>query len=60
MGIQILEQLEQRPFYADGYLALGELYMEIGQVEKALENLRIAGQMFTERGWIITWRRHGR
>jgi class 3 adenylate cyclase/tetratricopeptide (TPR) repeat protein len=47
-GIQILEQLKLRPAYADGYLALGELYAETGETEKALENLRIAEQMYTE------------
>ena len=49
-GIKILEQLNNKAWYAYGYLALGELYTDCGQTEKALENLKIAEQMFTEMG----------
>ncbi len=33
-----------------GYLFLGELYLDTGQKEKALENLKKAGGMFKEMG----------
>jgi len=37
--IEILEPLQLKPFFADGYLALGELHIDMRQEEKALENL---------------------
>jgi len=49
-GIKILEELEHKPTYAQSYLFLGELYADVGQKEKALENLRKAEAMFHEMG----------
>jgi class 3 adenylate cyclase/tetratricopeptide (TPR) repeat protein len=47
-GINILDQLKTRPWCAEGYLYLGELYTETGQREKALEYLNKAKGMFQE------------
>jgi len=44
-GIQTLDEHKLRPFYAIGYLYLGELYAHTGQREKALENLQEAEAM---------------
>jgi len=49
-GIKILEELELKPSYAQGYLFLGELYADAGQKEKALKNLKKAEAMFQEMG----------
>ena len=49
-GMKILDELEEKPFYAQGYLSLGELYADVGQKEKALENLKKAEAMFQEMG----------
>ena len=49
-GIEILEPLQLKPFFADGYLALGELHIDMRQEEKALENLKKAERMFQEMG----------
>ncbi|HXX33849.1 MAG TPA: AAA family ATPase, partial [Thermodesulfobacteriota bacterium] len=49
-GIKILEELEVKPYNAQGYLFLGELYAERGQKEKALKNLKKAEAMFQEMG----------
>jgi tetratricopeptide (TPR) repeat protein len=49
-GTKIVDELEIKPFYAQGYLNLGELYANAGQKEKALENLRKAEAMFQEMG----------
>jgi tetratricopeptide (TPR) repeat protein len=49
-GIQILEPLQIKPWYSEGYLALGELYTDMGQKDKALENLNKAKGMFKEMG----------
>jgi hypothetical protein len=48
--MKILDELEEKPFYAQGYLSLGELYADSGQKEKALENLKKAEAMFQEMG----------
>jgi hypothetical protein len=40
----------RKPHSAQGYLFLGELYLDTGQREKALENLKKAGAMFKEMG----------
>jgi len=45
-GIKICNELQLKPFSAQGYLFLGELYTETGQKEKALENLKKAEGMF--------------
>ncbi len=47
-GIDILDQLKTRPWCAEGYLYLGELYADTGQREKALEYLNKAQGMFQE------------
>ena len=49
-GIKILDELRLKPFSAQGYLFLGELYVDRGQGEKALENLKRAEGMFQEMG----------
>jgi tetratricopeptide (TPR) repeat protein len=47
-GIKILDELKSKPFYAYGYLFLGELYANTGQNDKALETLRKTEGMFRE------------
>lgn len=42
------EALKMKPFYARGYLFLGELYSKMGQREKALESLVKAEKMHRE------------
>jgi tetratricopeptide (TPR) repeat protein len=49
-GIKILDELKSKPFYAYGYLFLGELYANTGQKDKALEHLKKAEGMFQEMG----------
>jgi tetratricopeptide (TPR) repeat protein len=49
-GIKVLDDLKLRPFSAQGYLFLGELYADNHQIEKALENVRRAEGMFQEMG----------
>jgi tetratricopeptide (TPR) repeat protein len=47
-GIQILEKIQIKPYYSQGYLALGEIHAESGQAEKALKNLKRAEGLFKE------------
>ena len=47
-GINILEKMELKPFYALGRLFLGEFYLDAGQREKAAKNLKKADEMFRE------------
>jgi tetratricopeptide (TPR) repeat protein len=49
-GMKILDELETKPSYAEGYFNLGELYADAGQKEKAIENLKKAEAMFQEMG----------
>jgi tetratricopeptide (TPR) repeat protein len=49
-GMKMLDELGTRPFYALGYLSLGELYADAGQKEKAIENLKEAEAMYQEMG----------
>jgi class 3 adenylate cyclase/tetratricopeptide (TPR) repeat protein len=49
-GMKILEELKTRPDCARAYYALGELYADSGQNEKALEYLEKARDMFQEMG----------
>ncbi len=49
-GINILEELRLKPNFSQGYLYLGEFYTDIGQKEKAQENLKKAERMFQEMG----------
>jgi len=49
-GIRMLEEAKAKPYSAQGYLYLGELYADTGQREKALETLKRAEGMFQEMG----------
>jgi tetratricopeptide (TPR) repeat protein len=49
-GINILDDLKIKPWCAEGYLYLGELYSSTGNKEDALNNLRKAESMFQEIG----------
>ena len=49
-GIKILDELQLKPFCAEGYLYLGELYADSGQGDKVLGNVRRAEAMFQEMG----------
>jgi tetratricopeptide (TPR) repeat protein len=49
-GIKILDELRLRPFSAQRYLFLGELYADRGQREKAQESLKKAEAMFQDMG----------
>jgi tetratricopeptide (TPR) repeat protein len=49
-GIKILDELKLKPHYGLGYFYLGELYVNAGQKEKALENLKKAETLFQEMG----------
>jgi tetratricopeptide (TPR) repeat protein len=49
-GMETLDELKLRPYYARGYLYLGELYAHTGRREKALENLQKAEAMYGEMG----------
>jgi tetratricopeptide (TPR) repeat protein len=49
-GIRMLNALKVKPWCAQGYLFLGELYADTGSKEKALENLKRAKGMFQEMG----------
>jgi class 3 adenylate cyclase len=49
-GIQILHELKIKPYSAQGYLLLGELYADRGEKRKARENLKKAEGMFQEMG----------
>jgi class 3 adenylate cyclase/tetratricopeptide (TPR) repeat protein len=59
-GIEILKPLQLKPLYADGYLALGEIYADIGQAKQALGYLKDAEMMFDEMGmdyWSVKTRK---
>ena len=43
-----MEELKVKPYAAQGHLALGELYADMGQKEKALGALKKAQSMFRE------------
>jgi len=49
-GIETLKTLGARPYYAIGYLYLGEIYLDTYESEKAVENLKLAEGMFQEMG----------
>jgi tetratricopeptide (TPR) repeat protein len=49
-GIKILNKLQLKPLYAQGYHFLGELYANRGQQNKAIKNLKKAEGMFREMG----------
>jgi tetratricopeptide (TPR) repeat protein len=55
-GIKMIEELKVKPYLAEGYLSLGELYADLGQKGKALETLGKAQRMFQEMGmdyWLL-------
>lgn len=49
-GIEICKELGTKPNYAAGYLCLGQLYLNAGEKEKAIDNLKKAEGMFREMG----------
>jgi len=49
-GIRILDELKIKTAYAQGYFFLGELYVDTGRRDKALENSKRAEVMFQEMG----------
>jgi class 3 adenylate cyclase/tetratricopeptide (TPR) repeat protein len=49
-GIEICRELRIKASYPLGHLYLGELYLNAGEKEKALENLKKAESMFREMG----------
>ena len=49
-GIKLSEGLKVKVYSSMGYLFLGELYADVGQLEDALENLKKAEAMFQEMG----------
>jgi tetratricopeptide (TPR) repeat protein len=49
-GIKVLNELELKPFFAQGHHFLGVLYADMGQQDKALQNLKKAKGMFHEMG----------
>jgi len=49
-GLQILDQLELKSWVPQGHLFLGELYLDMGQNEKALENFKKAQGMMQKMG----------
>ena len=49
-GIAIGKELRVKPSYALGHLYLGQLYLNAGEKEKAIENLKKAERMFEEMG----------
>jgi hypothetical protein len=54
--MEILLELKIKAFYSQGYLILGELYLDVGQQEKAKNSLKRAESMFQEMGtdyWLV-------
>ena len=49
-GIEMLQELKLKPYQAEGYLFLGELYAETGRTEKAIEMLNEAEAEFEDMG----------
>ena len=49
-GIAIYKKLKTKPFYALGHLYLSQLYLNAGEKEKAIDNLKKAEGMFREMG----------
>ena len=49
-GIEICRELRTKPYYALGHLHLGQLYLNAGEKEKAMDNLKKAEGMFREMG----------
>lgn len=49
-GLDILQDQKMKPWYANGRMYQGEFYLENGQKEKALKNLKEAESLFQEMG----------
>jgi len=49
-GIEICNGLKLKAYYSLGYLSLGEFYLNVGEKEKALDNLKKAEKMFRDMG----------
>ena len=49
-GMEILQELKLKAIYCQGYLFLGELYLNGGEQEKAKNNLKRAEDLFQEMG----------
>lgn len=49
-GLALLHDLKAKPYYSQGRMFLGELYLDAGEKEKAMENLKEAEVMFHEMG----------
>ena len=49
-GIEICKELKIKTYYSLGYLYLGQLYLNGGKKEKAIDNLKKAEGMFREMG----------
>ncbi len=49
-GIEILNGFGMQPYCAQGYLYLGELYLQTGRVQLAANNLKRAERMFRKMG----------
>jgi len=49
-GIEIYKKLKIKSYYAIGHLYLGHLYLNAGEKEKAIDNLKKAEGMFREMG----------
>lgn len=47
-GIKLLDELKIKPWSSQGYLFLGELYLNTGNTEMAIENLKKAEGMFLD------------
>ncbi|MGD0661061.1 MAG: adenylate/guanylate cyclase domain-containing protein [Syntrophorhabdales bacterium] len=59
-GMKMSDELGMKPYYASGHLALGELYADGGQREKAREHLKKAEAMYEEMGmdyWLVRTKR---
>ena len=49
-GIEICKKLRTKAYYSLGHLNLGELYLNAGEKEKSIENLKKAEGLFQEMG----------
>jgi len=49
-GVEIYKEFKIKPHYSIGYLHLGQLYLNAGEKEKAIDNLKKAEGMFREMG----------
>ena len=49
-GLAILQDLKMKPLYSQGRMFLGEFFLDTGQKEKAMENLKETETMFQGMG----------